>query len=183
MYSQYLAMILQWAGNFNPLQFQFCNGQILSLSTNTALFSLLGTYYGGNGTSNFALPDLRGRAPVGIGAGPGLSQYFIGELTGTNSVTLLTNNIPSHTHNVNAYAGLGDQVSPANNIFGEGPKTGSGIHLISSNFYQNAAPNTPLNVISVSSNTGGGSNPMNIMQPYLGITYIISLSGIFPQRP
>jgi len=182
MYNQYLAMILQFGGNFAPVQFALCSGQILAIQSNTALFSLLGTYYGGNGTSTFALPDLRGRTAVGQGDGPGLSSYVLGEMVGTETVTLLSSNIPAHTHNVNAYTGAGDQTSPSNCIFGEGPKSGSGTHIVASHFYQNAAPNTPLNPLSVSANIGGGSIPMSITQPYLAITFIIATSGIFPPR-
>ena len=179
---QYLAMIIQWAGGFAPRQFATCDGQIISISQNSALFSLLGTYYGGNGTSNFGLPDLRGRTAIGQGQGPGLSQYVLGEMVGKETVTLLSSNIPFHTHTVNAYAATGDQTSPANCVFGEGPKTGSGTHITASHFYQNAAPNTALNPLSVSVNTGGASIPMGIRQPYLAVTYIIALQGIFPQR-
>jgi microcystin-dependent protein len=179
---QYLAIIIAWAGNFNPRLFQLCNGQILPISSNTALFSLLGTYYGGNGTSNFGLPDLRGRIPVGQGSGPGLSQYFIGEQSGTQTVTLLANNIPSHTHMVNAVAATGNQPLPTGNYFAEGPKSGTPPHESVTDFYQSAAPTTALNVLSVSANTGGGSNPMNIIQPTLTLTYIIAMSGVFPPR-
>jgi microcystin-dependent protein len=179
---QYLAMIIAWAGNFNPIQYQFCNGQILSLSQNTALFSLLGTYYGGNGTSNFGLPDLRGRIPIGQGAGTGLTSYSIGEQGGTPAVTLLANNIPSHRHGVNAVAATGNQPSPAGGYFAEGPKSGQPPHQSVTDFYQSAAVTTPLNVLSVSANLNGGSNPMNIMQPTLAVTYIIATQGIFPPR-
>jgi len=182
MYNQYLAMILQFGGNFAPVQFALCDGQILPIASNTALFSLLGTYYGGNGTSNFQLPDLRGRTAISQGDGPGLSSYVLGEFTGTENVTLTSSNIPLHTHNVNAYAGTGDQTTPSNYILGEGPKTGSGTHIVASHFYQNATPNTPLNPLSVSVNLGGSSIPMSIIQPYLAITYIIATQGIFPPR-
>jgi microcystin-dependent protein len=182
MYNQYLAMIFQFGSNYAPFQFATCDGQILAIQSNTALFSLLGTYYGGNGTSTFGLPDLRGRTAVGQGDGPGLSSYVIGEEVGTETVTLLSSNIPAHTHSVNAFAATGDQGSPSNCIFGEGPKTGSGTHIVASHFYQNAAPNTPLNPLSVSVNLGGGSIPMSIVQPFLAITHIIALQGIFPPR-
>lgn len=179
---QYLAIIIPWGGNFNPVQFQLCAGQILPISSNTALFSLLGTYYGGNGTSNFSLPDLRGRVPVGQGDGPGLTPYVLGEMGGTETVTLLSSNIPMHTHGVNAVTSAGNQSSPSNCYFGEGPKSGTPPHQTVTDFYQNAAVNTPLNVQSVSVNVGGGSFPISIMQPYLAVTYIIATQGIFPPR-
>lgn len=183
MYDQYLAMILQFAGNFNPVQFQLCNGQILPISSNTALFALLGTYYGGNGTSNFGLPDLRGRTAVGQGAGPGLSQYVLGEMTGTESVTLLSNNIPLHTHTLNNVAGTGSQGTISGALLAEGPKKGTGPQAKAPNLYITAtAPNTPLNPLSVGTNIGGGSIPLSIIQPYLTVTYIIATSGIFPPR-
>ena len=180
---QYLAMIIQWAGNFAPRQFALCNGQILPISQNTALFSLLGTFYGGNGTSNFGLPDLRGRVAVGQGDGPGLSSYVIGETTGTESVTVLQSNMPSHTHNFNAVASVGDKATISNFYLAEGTKSGSGPSAHSPNIYYNGgAPNTPLNPQSVSLNLGGAGLPMSIMQPYLTVTYVIALSGIFPPR-
>jgi microcystin-dependent protein len=181
---QYLAMILQFGGNFAPRQFALCNGQIIAIASNTALFSLLGTYYGGNGTSNFGLPDLRGRTAIGQTntQAPGLSDYVIGEMIGSENVTMLTSNMPMHSHNLNAVAAVGNQTTPANMYLAEGPKTGTPPHQTSTNIYQSAAPNTPLNVQSVSVNLGGASIPMNIMQPFLTVTYIIATAGIFPPR-
>ncbi len=183
MYDQYLAMIMQFAGNFSPVQFQLCNGQILAIPSNTALFSLLGTNYGGNGTSSFGLPDLRGRTPVGQGLGPGLSQYFIGEMTGMESVTLHTNNIPLHNHTFNNVAGTGTQGTISGALLAEGPKKGQGPTAKAPNLYLNGVmPNTPLNTLSVGVNVNGGSLPMSVMQPFLPVTYIIATAGIFPQR-
>src|SRR5580698_4850181 len=141
MYDQYLAMILQFGGNFAPVQFALCAGQILPISSNTALFSLLGTYYGGNGTSNFGLPDLRGRTVIGSGQGPGLSDYFIGEQTGVENETILYSNMPIHSHTVNAVAGGATQASPATAFLAEGPKSGTGPTAKVSHFYLNASPN------------------------------------------
>lgn len=179
---QYLAIIIPWAGNFAPYQFATCDGQILPISQNTALFSLLGTNYGGNGTSNFGLPDLRGRIPVGQGAGPGLQDYVIGEETGNETVTLLSSNIPIHSHNFNTVASVGDKNTCANYYLAEGPKSGSGPSAKSPNLYVAATPNTALNVQSVSVNLGGAGIPMNILQPLLAVTYIIAMQGIFPPR-
>ncbi|PTR01413.1 microcystin-dependent protein [Mucilaginibacter yixingensis] len=180
---QYLAIIIQWAGNFAPTQFALCSGQILPISQNTALFSLLGTNYGGNGTSNFGLPDLRGRIPVGQGQGTGLSPYVVGEQTGSESVSLLSSNLPLHSHNVNVYAGVGNQSTPSNSYLAEGPKSGTGPSAKSPNIYYNgAAPNTTLNPLSISTNVGGGGLPMSILQPTITVSYIIALAGIFPPR-
>jgi len=180
---QYLAFIMLFGGNFNPRGFALCSGQLLALSQNTALFSLLGTFYGGNGTSNFALPDLRGRTPIGQGQGAGgASFYSIGEQTGTETVSLLTSNLPMHNHLVSAVTLAGDQTAPSNCVLAEGPKSGSGPTAKSSNFYNTSAPNTPLNAQSLSVNTGGAGIPMPVMQPYLTVTALIATSGIFPAR-
>jgi microcystin-dependent protein len=179
---QYIAMILQFGGNFNPKGFALCNGQIISLSQNTALFSLLGTNYGGNGTNNFGLPDLRGRTAVGWGEAPGVSSYSIGEATGSENVSILQSNLPAHSHNVNAVAVVGDQSTPANNYLAQGPKTGTPPHQISTNIYSSSAPNTTLNPLSVSVNSGASGSAMSILQPSLVITYIIALTGIYPAR-
>jgi microcystin-dependent protein len=179
---QYLAMIIQFGGNFNPRGFALCNGQLLPLSQNTALFSLLGTFYGGNGTTTFALPDLRGRTALGQGAGPGLSQYSIGEVTGIETVSILTSNLPSHTHGVKAVASVGNQTTPSDFYLAEGQKTGTGPGAHSPNIYVASAPNMSLNPLSVSVNSGAANIPMNTMQPYLVITYLIAVTGIFPAR-
>lgn len=180
---QYLAFILLFGGNFNPRGFALCAGQLMPISQNTALFSLLGTFYGGNGTSTFALPDLRGRTPVGQGQGSGgVSFYDVGEQTGSETVSLLQNNLPTHNHRVNAVTAAGDQSTPSNFILAEGPKSGSGPTAKSSNFYNTSAPNTTLNIQSLSVNPGGASIPVSIMQPYLCVTALIATSGIFPVR-
>jgi len=179
---QYLAMIIPWGGNFAPRQFATCDGQILPIASNTALFSLLGTYYGGDGKSNFGLPDLRGRIPVGQGDGPGLLPYIIGQQIGSETVSVLSSNLPAHSHNFNAVASVGDKTTPADFYLAEGAKSGSGPAAKSPNLYVNATPNTPLNAQSVSTNPGGSGVPMSIMQPFLTVTYIIALQGIFPQR-
>ncbi len=186
MSDQYLAMIFMFGGNFAPYQWATCDGQLLPISQNTALFSLLGTYYGGNGTSNFQLPDLRGRASLGMGTGPGLSDYVIGEELGTETVTMLTSNIPLHNHLVNAYNAYnatGATASPASALFAEPQKSGGGPTAKAPFYYETgASANTPLAPTTIATNTGGGSNPFGILQPYLAITYIIALAGIYPAR-
>jgi len=180
----YLASIWLFGGNFNPRGFALCAGQIISLSQNTALFSLLGTYYGGNGQSTFGLPDLRGRTPIGQGPGPGLSDYVLGELTGTETTTLLSNNLPPHNHMVNvynAYNATGAASSPQNALLAEGKK-GTGIAGKAPLIYTPTAHNTTLNPLAVGVNVGGSGIPVNIQQPYLTVTAIICTSGVFPAR-
>jgi len=177
---QYLAMILQFGGNFAPKQFALCEGQLLAISTNTALFSLLGTFYGGNGTTAFGLPDLRGRTPIGTGQGPGLSDYVIGETAGNENENILSSNMPSHSHTVQAVASLPNQSSPSGNYLAEGPREGSGPTTKISHFYVNTAPNTSLNPSTLS--LTGGNTPVSILQPYNTISYIIAVQGIFPAR-
>lgn len=177
-----IAEIRMFAGNFAPRNWAFCNGQIMAISQNTALFSILGTTYGGNGQTTFALPDLRGRVPVGAGQGPGLPNITLGEASGTPTTTLLTTNMPAHAHSFSASGsmacktGSGDADSPGGNI-----PAGS---ATDENYAAPASGNGSMAPINVSGNTGvaGGSQPFSIMQPYLGMNYIICLFGIFPSR-
>lgn len=160
--------------NFPPRGWAFCNGQILPLSQNTALFSLLGTTYGGDGKSTFALPNLEGSVPIGQGQGPGLSERFLGEQSGTSSVTLLQSEMPIHTHFAVADgSGGGNQSSPNLNAWsalaGRTPPS----------LYSNTT-NTNMNPLATS--VVGSSLPHNNMQPYLGLNFIIALQGIFPPR-
>ena len=181
-------MIMLWPCNFAPNGWAFCAGQVLSISQNAALFSLLGTTYGGNGQTTFALPDFRGRVPVGVGQGPGLSNYNLGEVSGTENVTLLITQIPAHTHSVsltvsasNAQATASTPSSSANSL--AAPYDAANFNPIAG--YNNSAPNTPLNIgAGASGQTGitGGSQPHTNMQPFLGINYCIALQGIFPSR-
>jgi len=183
----FIATIWLFGGNFNPRGFQLCNGQILSIAQNTALFSLLGTTFGGNGTSNFGLPDLRGRTPIGQGQGPGLSDYVLGEFTGTENTTLLSSNIPSHNHLINAvntYTAATATASPSNAVLSEGPKAGNLPVSPVDKFYNNVSPltNVSLNPLAIGVNTGGGSIPVNILQPFLTVTAMVCTSGVFPAR-
>jgi microcystin-dependent protein len=161
-----LGSIMLFAGNFAPRGWALCEGQILPISQNTALFSILGTTYGGDGTSNFALPDLRGRAPVGWGQGPGLSDYVIGETGGAEDVTLLETEIPAHTHNQPATAGAETTNRPNAAIPAEG-----GVYAATSDGSQFAA-----------TTSAGGGQPHENRTPYLAMTYVIALEGIFPSR-
>jgi microcystin-dependent protein len=176
MAEPFLGEIRIFAGNFAPRGWALCNGQILAISQNTALFSLLGTFYGGNGTSTFALPDLRGRLAVNQGQGPGLSSYTIGEQTGTESVTLLTTNMPAHTHLINASTGAADLGSPAGAVLAV-PYDSTGV---AGTGYTKTPANTQMAPNAVG--LAGGSQPFSILQPLLAVTFIIALQGIFPSR-
>ncbi len=158
--------------NFPPKGWAACNGQILPISQNTALFSLLGTTYGGDGRSTFALPDLQGRAPMQWGQGPGLSLHDLGETGGSETVTVLASEMPAHTHNLRAVNDVGDINDPTNNSIAR--STGASVY--------NAAnsPLVPLSGLAVGQS--GMSQPHNNMQPYLTLMFIIALQGVFPPR-
>lgn len=161
--------------NFAPQGWAFCDGQLLSIAQNTALFSLLGTTYGGNGQTTFALPDLRGRVPLhtgGSGAGPGLSSYNLGEQGGVEAITLLASQMPSHNHLVNASSANGTSDSPASAVMG---KNASGVPQ-----YSGAAPNATMAAAAIAA--AGGGQPHENRPPYLGLNYVIALQGIFPSR-
>ena len=169
----FVAEIRIFPFNFAPRGWAFCNGQILPISQNTALFSLLGTTYGGNGQSNFALPDLQGRAPMHPGQGPGLSLHDLGETGGSDTVTLLQSEIPVHNHGLMAQSiPLGGASNPAGNSFNR-PASG--------NLY--SASNTNLVQLADQALTPtGGSLPHNNLMPYLTMNFNIALQGVFPPR-
>jgi microcystin-dependent protein len=169
--SPFLGEIGIFPFNFAPRYWEQCNGQLLSIAQNPTLFSLLGTYYGGDGNITFGLPDLRGRVPLCYGQGSGLSDYPIGEKIGAESVTLLSSQIPEHNHLVTVSNVVGSQLDPANNYisqFGEGVKTFSG------------TGDTTLSSTTLS-NAGGNQAHTNI-QPYLTLNYCIALQGLFPSQ-
>ena len=175
MAEPFIAQIVLFAGNFAPRQWAFCAGQILPIAQNTALFSLLGTTYGGNGQTTFALPDFRGRVSVGQGTGPGLPSVVLGEVSGTPSETVLITQMPAHIHGVNPNANSTDgNPSAVNGPAGAFPG------------YSDNAPlyATTSNATMGPSNTGftGGSQPHNNMQPFLGLNFIIAIQGVFPSR-
>ncbi len=156
--------------NFAPRGWAFCDGQLLPISQNTALFSLLGTTYGGNGKSNFALPDFQGRSPMHPGQGPGLSLHDLGETGGSETVTLLQSEIPSHSHVLN-YVGIdGNNPDPVGNLVGSSESTDA---------FRNA-PDTTLSPQELA--ITGSDQPHNNMQPYLTLNFIIALQGVFPPR-
>jgi len=159
--------------NFAPRGWALCNGQIMSIAQNTALFSLLGTTYGGNGTVTFALPNLQGRVPMHWGNGPGLTPRVIGESSGSESVTLISTQMPQHTHLVSGTAAVGTQLSPASGFLAGQARGGAAI-------YGAATDGSTLNAQSIS--VAGGNQPHENMQPFLAVTFIIALVGIFPSR-
>jgi microcystin-dependent protein len=174
MADPFIAEIRIFPFNFAPTGWAMCNGQIMPISQNTALFSLVGTTYGGNGTSNFALPNFQGMAPLQQGQGAGLSLRALGETGGETSVTLNANQLPSHTHSAEA-AAAGGEVSPQNNTWG-GALKGHGANL-----YAPAGSNmTPMSAAALAQN--GGGQPHNNMPPYLALNFCIALQGIFPPR-
>lgn len=168
-----LAQIILFAGDFAPTGWMLCNGQLLSIAQYSALFSILGTTYGGNGVTTFALPDLRGRVPLSSGSGPGLSSYPLGESGGTETVTLTSKEMPSHSHTVNAVSSDGNQGNPSNALpAGESSTKGDLWSTASADITMNA---------SMVANTGG-SFPHNNLQPFLALNYIIAVEGIYPSR-
>ena len=176
MSNPFLAEIRIFTGGFAPKGWAQCDGQLMPISQNTALFSLLGTTYGGNGTSNFALPNLQGCAPMQAGQGPGLSLRDLGETGGEQTVTLLQTEMPAHAHSAQATTSTtSPSASPANNIWASGQK-GFG------NVYTPSVPanNVQMNPFALS--IAGGSQPHNNMQPFLGLMFIIALQGVFPAR-
>ena len=174
MSSPFVAEIRIFAGNFAPTGWALCNGQLLPISQNTALFSLLGTTYGGDGKSTFALPNLQGSAPMQAGQGPGLSLRSLGEIGGEQSVPLLVTEIPSHSHNANCVSAGGGTNSPANAIWAGGGRGAPPMYTPSS------ANNVQMSPAALNQ-TGQGS-PHNNMPPYLALTFIIALQGVFPPR-
>jgi len=174
MSSPFLAEIRMFAGNFAPVGWAMCNGQLLPISQNTALFSLVGTMYGGDGKSTFALPDMQGNAPMHAGDGSGLTSRFIGEFGGSATVTLLQSEIPQHTHTLGAQiVPLGTVADPTNATYGR-PASG--------NAYS-TSPFPAVKLAPMAVGIAGSSFPHNNMQPYLAVTFCIAMQGIYPQRP
>jgi microcystin-dependent protein len=173
MSDQFIGEIRIFGTNFAPFGWAFCDGQLLSISQNTALFSLLGTTYGGDGKSTFALPNLQGSSPMQQGQGAGLSDRVLGETSGTETVTLLASEIPAHTHAANCNSGMGDQYGPSGNFWA----TDAG-----GNFEYNAAATPNITMAAGALGPTGGNRPHNNLQPYLVLNFCIALLGIFPSR-
>src|ERR1051326_4001667 len=173
MSNPFVAEIRIFTGKFAPKGWALCDGQLMPISQNTALFSLLGTTHGGDGKSNFALPNLQGCAPMQAGQGPGLSLRDLGETGGEQTVTLLQTEMPAHAHTVQA-SPTGGITSPANNAWGGALKGHPGAYAAS------GASNVQMNPLAMS--IAGGHLPHNNMPPFLGLTFIIALQGVFPAR-
>ncbi len=175
MSNPFLAEIRIFTGNFAPKGWALCDGQIMPISQNTALFSLLGTTYGGDGKSNFAIPNLQGCAPMQAGQGPGLSLRDLGETGGEQAVTLLQTEMPAHSHTAQAALTGGGVTSPTNNAWASGLK-GHAPAFVASN------PQTNEQMNPFGTSITGGNLPHNNLPPFLGLTFIIALQGVFPPR-
>lgn len=177
MADQYLGEIRVFAGDFAPQGWALCNGQLMSISQNTALYSILGTSFGGDGTTNFALPNLSGSVPMHWGQGPGLTPRELGQSVGAPEVTLTTATMPSHSHQAMALAASGQTKLSTGSVFAEDPSAGP--HQPGQPLYTSSA-NTAMSGAALAS--AGGGQPHNNMQPYLGLTFIIALEGEYPSR-
>jgi len=171
MSEPFIAEIRIFAGNFAPRSWAFCNGQLLPISQNTALFSLIGTTYGGDGRTTTALPDLQGRAPMHPGRGPGLTDRRLGERSGSRDVTLSEAQMPNHTHPLRAAADPAEDPGPGGNSFAR---------AVGATAYGSAGSLVQMDADAISS--AGGSVSHNNRQPYLGINFIIALQGLYPSR-
>jgi microcystin-dependent protein len=182
MSNPFVAEIRIFPFNFAPVGWAMCNGQILPISQNTALFSLLGTTYGGDGKSNFALPNLQGSVPMSFGQGPGLSLRDLGETGGETTVTLLQTELPSHAHTLEATTTTGTTTVSNNSQLalataGGGKQGAANV----ANFYSGGSAKATMSTTQAISPTGG-NQPHNNMMPYLGLNFCIALQGVFPPR-
>ena len=171
---QFIGEIRIFCGNFPPQNWAFCDGSLVPISQNTALFSILGTRYGGDGKTTFALPNMSGRTPIHQGAGPGLSDRTVGEEVGSENVTLLQSEMPAHNH-VPQSQKTADSMDPAGNIWADDSASSRLPRLYS------PSADVTMNVQAIG--VAGGNSPHNNMQPYLGLNFIIALEGVFPARP
>ncbi|TVT78703.1 MAG: phage tail protein [Denitromonas halophila] len=173
MSDPFIAEITMFGGNFAPRGWAFCDGQLLPIAQNTALFSILGTTYGGDGRTTFGLPDLRGRLPMHPGNGPGLSSRRLGEKGGVENVTLNANQIPAHNHAANAVAPAGNSNDAAGNFWADDAGAASAT-------YSSGPATTTMNAGAIG-NAGGGQSHTNV-QPFVCVSFIIALQGVFPSR-
>jgi len=176
MSDQFLGEIRIFGYNFPPRGWAMCNGQLLPISQNTALFSLLGTFYGGDGKSNFALPNMQGNVPVGSGQGAGLSDYVLGETTGSATVTLLQSELPQHAHGLNADTSTGTSANPSGALISVPAINPRQPHAMYSSSSANSA------MLAGNLLPTGGSQPHNNLQPYLVVNFCVAMQGIFPAR-
>jgi len=176
MSEPFIGQIQAFGFNFPPRSWAKCDGQLLAISSNSALFSLLGTTYGGDGRTTFALPDLRGRAACHMGSGPGLASLTIGSRSGSNTNVLSAGNLPSHTHALRADSGAGDSGSPGSNVLA----TAEDANRNALSIYSTSAPDVSMDAAAVQST--GSSSAVNNMQPYIVVNWCIALQGLFPSR-
>lgn len=180
MSQPFLGQITLYPYNFAPLGWALCEGQLLPISQYTALFSLLGTQFGGDGRTNFGLPDLRGRVAIGQGQGPGLSSYAMGEVFGTEAVALTTATSPFHSHAFPAVAGAATTNAPAGALPAEGHLSGRGAVAVNAYAAPGPAVNLAAGQVAAASSAGVAHNNL---QPYLTLNWCIALQGVFPSRP
>jgi len=180
MAEPFLGQIVLLACNFAPRNYAMCQGQLLSIQQYTALFSLLGTYYGGNGTTNFGLPDLRGRVPISMGQGNGLSNYAIGENGGSPTVTIDSNTLASHNHAFNASLNATDTMASSPNTLGKADAGNPTKGVTKGPMYSPGAPQTAMSPQALTPVGGGGAH--NNLQPFLTLNYCIAMQGVFPSR-
>jgi microcystin-dependent protein len=180
----FIAEIIMFGGNFAPRGWAFCNGQLLPISSNSALFSILGTTYGGDGRTTFALPDLRGRAGMHAGTGPGLSTRRLGQRGGTEYNILTSNQLPAHNHTASLKVSSGNGATGAATQGASIATTGSTVDraFVPALNYNNTAPDITLNGASVVTANAGSSQQINNMQPFEVVNYIIALVGVYPSR-
>ncbi|ARV13484.1 phage tail protein [Gilvibacter sp. SZ-19] len=184
MMDPFIGEIIMFGGNFAPRGWALCEGQLLSISQNTALFSILGTTYGGDGRTTFGLPDLRGRAPIGAGNGPGLTPRPLGQKTGAETTLLQASNLPPHNHtaSLNVSGSDATQSAATANATIATPGTLSGRTFTATQGFNGASPDVTLNASSVQTGNTGGGQPANNMQPVQVVNYIIALQGVYPSR-
>ncbi|WP_025764202.1 phage tail protein [Dyadobacter tibetensis] len=179
--SQFIGEIRMFAGDFAPSGWELCNGQLLSISSNQALFSLIGTFYGGDGETTFALPDFRGRVPIHAGNGPGLSQYRLGQKGGAEQVTLTNNNLPTHSHTATIKMGVSDQPGNTSNPIGSIlANSGAFDKEYTDQDTTGTLGTTSVTVSPTHPSPSGNTVPVNLIQPYNQVNYIIALIGIYP---
>lgn len=169
----YVGQIMIFAGNFAPRGWAICDGSLLSVNQYNALYAILGTMYGGDGRSTFGLPDLRGRVPVGVGTGQGLTTVVNGQMAGTETVTLTTANLPAHSHTLNGSTAAGNSNVPTSNFHAD--------TSVLDKDYTSTANLVQMNPLSIG--TTGSSSPVQIRQPYTGLIYCIAIEGVYPTRP
>lgn len=170
MSTPFIGQILMFGGNFAPIGWAFCNGQLLNIAEYDALFALIGTTYGGDGVNTFGLPNLQGRLPIHQGQGPGLSNYVQGTAAGTEQVNLTVPQIPAHQHPARCQDGSASQTGPGGAVWATS----------SASLYSSTGPTVAMNAANVGNNTGG--QPHENRMPFLAITFIIALEGIFPSQ-